>query len=79
MYKVSVIKTETKLYHNYMILKLCRHKYKRSITSKAKKNFLFPQSFSYQFNEYKVKQKTNLAPCYILIIFITLLMVTESL
>ena len=34
-----------------MILKLCRHKYKRSTTSETKKSFLIPQSFSYQFNE----------------------------
>ena len=33
------------------MLKLCRHKYKRSTTSKTKKSFLIPQSFSYKFNE----------------------------
>ena len=80
MYKVSIIKIETKLYYNYMILKLRRHKYKRSITSKTKKNFLIPQSFSYQFNESQSQTENKLiAPCYILIIFITLLMVTEIL
>ena len=61
MYKVSVIKIETKLYYNYMILKLCRHKYKRSITSKTKKNFLIPQSISYQFNESQSQAKNKLS------------------
>ena len=61
MYKVSVIKIETKLYHNYMILKLCKHKYKRSITSKTKKNFLIPQSFSYQFNESQSQTENKLS------------------
>ena len=61
MYKVSIIKIETKLYYNYMILKLRRHKYKRSITSKTKKNFLIPQSFSYQFNESQRQTENKLS------------------
>ena len=51
-----------------------------STTSKTNKIFLISQSFSNQFNEsQRQAKKQKLASCYILIIFLTLLIVIERL